>query len=72
VSDPTTLARFYEQAYSQGPHEGERYASWRALSAVGKADHVIALCRRAGIEPSSTLEVGCGTCSSTCDRTPRS
>lgn len=36
------------------------WARWRALGAVGKADHVIALCRRAGVRPASTLEVGCG------------
>ncbi len=36
------------------------YARWRALGAVGKADHVIALCAAAGIVPASTLEVGCG------------
>jgi SAM-dependent methyltransferase len=27
---------------------------------VGKADHVLALCARAGLRPQSTLEVGCG------------
>jgi SAM-dependent methyltransferase len=36
------------------------YARWRALGAVGKADHVITLCERAGVRPSSTLDVGCG------------
>jgi len=36
------------------------YARWRALGAFGKADHVIALCERAGVRPSSTIEVGCG------------
>jgi SAM-dependent methyltransferase len=60
VSDSAGLARFYEDAYSRPAGEGELYARWRALGAVGKADHVVGLCRRAGIEPSSTLEVGCG------------
>jgi SAM-dependent methyltransferase len=60
VSDTAALARFYEEAYSRGPGDGERYARWRALGAIGKADHVLALCRRAGLEPTSTLEVGCG------------
>lgn len=54
------LSAFYERAYG---HEGEqalRSARWRALGAVGKADHVLALCARAGLEPAGTLEVGCG------------
>lgn len=59
--DPADLVRFYEHAYTQHtPAEGERYARWRALGAVGKADHVIALCTQARIDPASTLEVGCG------------
>src|ERR1700682_3677981 len=56
-----TLASFYEEAYTTSdPDEGMRYARWRALSAVGKAEHVLALCWEAGLEPESTLEVGCG------------
>jgi SAM-dependent methyltransferase len=64
--DPTTnLAEFYDRAYTQHtPAEGELYARWRALGAVGKADHVLALCTRADVwaggHPSSTLEIGCG------------
>jgi SAM-dependent methyltransferase len=54
------LVRFYEEAYSQDPARSAVYARWRALGAVGKADHVIALCERAGVRPASTLEVGCG------------
>jgi SAM-dependent methyltransferase len=47
--DPAELVQFYDDAYTQHtPAEGERYARWRALGAVGKADHVIALCERAG------------------------
>ncbi len=54
------LTRFYEQAYSPDPARAAQYGRWRALGAVGKADHVTALCERAGIRPASTLEVGCG------------
>jgi len=61
VEDPAALVRFYEAAYSpREPAEAALYARWRALGAVGKADHVIALCTRAGVHPASTLEVGCG------------
>jgi SAM-dependent methyltransferase len=60
VSDSAALTHFYEDAYSHGAGEGERYARWRALGAVGKADHVLALCRPAAIRPAATLEVGCG------------
>jgi SAM-dependent methyltransferase len=60
VSEQAELVRFYEQAYSQSPEQALAYARWRALGAVGKADHVLVLCARAGIEPKRTLEVGCG------------
>jgi SAM-dependent methyltransferase len=60
VSEQAELVRFYEQAYSQSPEQARVYARWRALGAVGKAAHVIALCARAGIDPKRTLEVGCG------------
>src|SRR5437899_3056934 len=60
VPDTAHLASFYERAYSEDPAASEAHARWRALGAVGKADHVIALCARAGIHPASTLEVGCG------------
>ena len=39
----TDLAQFYDDAYSHSGAEGERWARWRALSARGKADHVVAL-----------------------------
>ncbi len=58
--DPAALVRFYDEAYSHGAAEGALYARWRALGAVGKAQHVISLCRRARISPQSTLEIGCG------------
>jgi SAM-dependent methyltransferase len=60
MTEQAELARFYEDAYSQDPAQAELYAHWRALGAIGKADHVIALCARAGVRPASTLEVGCG------------
>jgi SAM-dependent methyltransferase len=60
VPDSAELTRFYERAYSHDPAQSALYARWRALGALGKADHVIELCRRAGLRPASTLEVGCG------------
>ncbi len=60
MEDSETLVGFYERSYSVGGERGNLYAQWRALGAVGKADHVLALCRRAGLEPASTLDVGCG------------
>jgi SAM-dependent methyltransferase len=55
------LVRFYEDAYvQQDPADAMRYARWRALGAIGKADHVLALCARAGLRPARTLEIGCG------------
>ena len=60
VEDPAELVRFYDDAYTQEPEAAALYARWRALGAVGKADHVIALCAQAGILPARTLEVGCG------------
>jgi SAM-dependent methyltransferase len=64
VEDSAGLVRFYDDAYTQAPAEADRYARWRALSAVGKADHVIALCAHGGLStnghPANTLEVGCG------------
>src|ERR1017187_8158217 len=60
ASDAAELARFYDEAYSRDPAGSAEGARWRALGAIGKADHVTALCRRAGVRPASTLEVGCG------------
>ena len=54
------LVRFYDDAYSQDVAASALYSRWRALGAVGKAEHVVSLCARAGVRPSSTLEVGCG------------
>jgi SAM-dependent methyltransferase len=64
VEDSAALVRFYDAAYTQDQAAAARYAGWRALGALGKADHVIALCERSGLwaggNPSNTLEVGCG------------
>lgn len=60
VNDPRALSAFYEQAYASSPEEAELYSRWRALGAVGKADHVIELCSRSGLRPDSVLDVGCG------------
>jgi SAM-dependent methyltransferase len=60
VSEQAELVRFYEQAYSQSPEQALVYARWRALGAIGKADHVLALCAKAGLRPARTLEIGCG------------
>jgi SAM-dependent methyltransferase len=58
--DSVELVRFYDDAYSQDPARAAVYARWRALGAIGKADHAITLCTRAALRPQSTLEVGCG------------
>jgi SAM-dependent methyltransferase len=65
MDDLDDLVRFYDEAYAQpDPAKAALYARWRALGAVGKADHVLALCSRAGLRagghPINTLEVGCG------------
>ena len=60
MQDAADLVRFYDEAYSHGPELGALYARWRALGAVGKADHVVALSARAIPSPRSTLEIGCG------------
>jgi SAM-dependent methyltransferase len=61
------LVDFYDDSYA---HEGEQallYSRWRALGARGKADHAIELCSRAGVRPTSTLDVGCGDGSLLCE-----
>jgi SAM-dependent methyltransferase len=60
MHDASELQSFYEEAYSSAGAAAARYGRWRALGALGKADHVIALCERAGVRPARTLEVGCG------------
>jgi SAM-dependent methyltransferase len=54
------LADFYDESYAREGEHALLYSRWRALGARGKADHVMELCARAGIDPRSTLEVGCG------------
>jgi len=54
------LVEFYDDAYAREGEQALLYSRWRALGAQGKADHVTRLCSRAGIHPTSTLEVGCG------------
>jgi SAM-dependent methyltransferase len=54
------LQEFYEQCYTPGV-DGDKYRRWRDLGAVGKADHVVELARRAGLPaPATVAEVGCG------------
>jgi SAM-dependent methyltransferase len=64
VGDAEQLVRFYDEGYTRTPSEAALYARWRALGAIGKADHVLDLCSRAGLRagghPIDTLEVGCG------------
>jgi SAM-dependent methyltransferase len=60
VEDSAALIAFYERAYSLAGPDADRYARWRSISAIGKAEHVIELCERAGIAPATTLDVGCG------------
>ncbi len=70
VEDSAELIGFYERAYSHRGPEADSYARWRALSAVGKADHVVGLCRSAGVAPASTLDVGCGDGALLCELRP--
>jgi len=60
MPDTDELAGFYEKTYTSAPAEAARYSQWRALGAVGKADHVVELCRRDGVVPARIIDVGCG------------
>ena len=51
------VAGFYDESYR---HADERHKEWRALSARGKADHVVELCGRAGVASARVVEIGCG------------
>jgi trans-aconitate methyltransferase len=54
------IQEFYERCYSAST-EGEKWARWRALGAVTKADHVVHLLERAGVTGVETVaEIGCG------------
>jgi len=57
---PADLDRFYDEAYRAPPEEAERLGRWRALGARAKAEHVVALCGRAGVQPARLADVGCG------------
>jgi SAM-dependent methyltransferase len=57
MAAPEDLAGFYDESYRRG---GDKHARWRALSARGKAAHVVDLCAREGLAPRRVVEVGCG------------
>jgi SAM-dependent methyltransferase len=74
VEDSAALVRFYDDAYTHAPDAAAAYGRWRALGALGKADHVVVLCAQAGVWAGGhqagehgvgggsfkTLDVGCG------------
>lgn len=60
MQDHAQLVDFYDESYSAKGADAQLYARWRALGAQGKADHVVHLCERARLSPTSTLDVGCG------------
>ncbi len=52
---------FYTAGYAVAdPAEGERLGRWRALGARSKAAHAFDLCSRAGLFPTTLVEIGCG------------
>jgi SAM-dependent methyltransferase len=52
---------FYTAGYAlEDAAEGRRMGRWRALGARTKAAHAFTLCRRAGIAPTTLVEIGCG------------
>lgn len=54
------LQDFYERCYMPAI-DGQKWAGWRELGAVSKAEHVARLLRRTGIQSVGTVaEVGCG------------
>ncbi len=58
MSDPRA---FYTAGYSiEDPAEAERLGRWRALGARSKAAHAFDLCSRAGLFPTTLVEIGCG------------
>lgn len=59
--EPESLSAFYEKGYTvEDPVEAAKLGRWRALGARSKAAHVVALCSRAGVQPRSVVEIGCG------------
>jgi SAM-dependent methyltransferase len=52
---------FYTAGYAlSDPAEGARLGRWRALGARSKAAHAFDLCSRAGLFPTTLVEIGCG------------
>jgi len=51
---------FYEAGYALEAQEAERMGRWRAIGARSKGAHVRALLRRAGLQPRTIVEIGCG------------
>jgi len=60
VSEAAHLRDFYDRSYRDAGSQGDRFERWRALGAVGKADHVQELCAQLGLMPETVVEVGCG------------
>lgn len=54
------LRDVYEEQYSAGGDDADRYGRWRALCAEGKADHVERLAAALEVPPRMVAEVGCG------------
>jgi len=57
LADPTA---FYAAGYGLRGEEAELMGRWRALGARSKAAHVVALCARARLAPTTVAELGCG------------
>jgi SAM-dependent methyltransferase len=52
---------FYEAGYAlEDPAQAERMGHWRAIGARSKGAHVRTLLARAGLEPATIVEIGCG------------
>jgi SAM-dependent methyltransferase len=60
VNADAGLVGFYDEAYTRDREHAGLHSRWRAVGAAGKADHVIALCARAGLVPRTIADVGCG------------
>jgi SAM-dependent methyltransferase len=56
----TGTREFYEAGYSLTGEEGAKMGRWRALGARSKGGHVTTLCARAGLQPATLVEIGCG------------
>src|SRR4051812_7194598 len=55
------LTAFYEAGYTQAdPERAAMLGRWRGLGAASKAAHVVELVRRAGLRPTTLVEIGCG------------